>query len=186
MLKLQRPPVTSPGGYATAADFCRIFKGEMKRLYLLAFLLTANHVKAESCFLAAFADAGKTAGVFREFASSWSRRAIIAHAIRLMTPVSSHASETSDLWDETNREVATEVINRVVQMGLLERFVYVLTVLERYGDGKCAALLSCSRAHVAEARVRALEQLWSRIDRYGRVCHLLQPLCVQSIDQRVS
>jgi len=100
MLKLQRPPVTWPGGYATAADFCRIFKGEMKRLYLLAFLLTANHVKAESCFLAAFADAGKTAGVFREFASSWSRRAIIAHAIRLMTPVSSHASETSDLWEE--------------------------------------------------------------------------------------
>jgi len=183
MLKLQRPPVTWPGGYATAADFCRIFKGEMKRLYLLAFLLTANHVKAEWCFLAALADADKTTRVLTEFASSWSRRAIISHAIRLMKPTSSQESETRDPWDETNGEVATEVINRVAQLSPLERFVYVLSVLERCRDGKCAALLSCSRAHVVEARVRALEQLRSCVDGYGRVWHLFQPLCVQSIDQ---
>lgn len=32
--------------YATHADFCKVFERDMKPLYLLAFLLTANHQDA--------------------------------------------------------------------------------------------------------------------------------------------
>jgi len=37
MLKVERKQA-----YATRADFCQVFKDEMKSLYLLAFLLTAK------------------------------------------------------------------------------------------------------------------------------------------------
>jgi len=161
MLKLERKQGAS-GGYAEPADFCRVFKNEMKSLYLLAFLLTANHVKAEWCFLAAFADAGKETSVFEESASPWSRRAIIAHATRLTAPVSSHASKTSDLWDDTKGDsVASDVIDRLVQLSPLERFGYVLSVLEHYSDAECAALIGCTRAQVMPARLGALERLAS-------------------------
>jgi hypothetical protein len=33
--------------YATAEDFCKLFAEEMTSLYLLVFLLTASHEKAE-------------------------------------------------------------------------------------------------------------------------------------------
>src|SRR5215831_6827223 len=136
-MNLERKQGTWHGGYATPADFCQVFQNEMRRLYMLAFLLTANYIKAERCFLAALADAGKETSVFKEFASSWSRRAIIAHATLLTPPVSSHASETSDLWDETKcGSIASDLINRLVQLGPLERFAYVLSVLERYRDGE--------------------------------------------------
>ena len=37
--------------YATHADFCDVFRNDTKRLYLLAFLLTANHEESEQCFV---------------------------------------------------------------------------------------------------------------------------------------
>ena len=40
--------------YATGADSCRIFSENMKGLYLLALLLTADPVRAEQCFVARF------------------------------------------------------------------------------------------------------------------------------------
>jgi hypothetical protein len=36
--------------YAKHADFCEVFQRDMKPLYLLAFLLTANHKEAERWF----------------------------------------------------------------------------------------------------------------------------------------
>jgi DNA-directed RNA polymerase specialized sigma24 family protein len=160
LLKLHRKEETWQRAYATRADFCRIFNAEMKPLYLLAFLLTANHRKAEQCFLAAFADAGKGAVVFREFAASWSRRAVIANAIRLTAPTSSRSDANSDLWQGTGSDLtAMHIINRVAQLSRLERFVFVLCVLERYRDVECAKLLGCARGDVVEARVRALENL---------------------------
>src|SRR2546426_1008725 len=84
--------------YATRADFCRIFQDEMKPLYLLAFLLTADHAKAEQCFVAGIADVVEGNPVFREWAHSWSRRTIIKNAIRILSPVSSQTEPHRDLW----------------------------------------------------------------------------------------
>jgi len=40
-----------------------------------------------------------------------------------------------------------------------ERFVYVLSVLERYPDQKCAALLDTSAQEILETRIRALQHI---------------------------
>src|SRR5262249_44005179 len=139
MLKVERKQESEPDAFASPADFCRIFKEEMKRLYLLAFMLTANHVKAEECFLAALSEAGKASSVFRELATSWSRRLIIAHAIRLTAPTGPWPVGARDPWhDREDHSSATDVINRVTRLRPLERFVFVLSVLERYGDVECA------------------------------------------------
>jgi len=144
--------------YATRADFCRIFRNEMKTLYLLAFLLTGNRAKAEQCFLAALADVGNETFVLRQFAAFWSRRAIIVNAIRSTAPWF-YQDGTSDIWDGSEDESVTGVINRLLQLGALERFVFVLSVLEGYRDAECATLLCCVPADVMQARMRALQNL---------------------------
>jgi len=160
MLKLKQEQKAWQGVHATRADFCRIFQAEMKPLYLLAFLLTADHVKAERCFLAALADASNETVVFSEFATTWSRRAIIINAIRLTAPASTQANETGDLWNGTEDDlVATRVINGLTQLSALERFAFVLSVLEGYRDFECELLLGCPRGEVTQARMRALQKL---------------------------
>src|SRR3979411_1415809 len=72
--------------YAVAGDFCRIFAEDMNGLYLLSFLLTANRVKAEQCFVSGLEDSVGANRVFKEWARSWTRRAIIQNAIRMMQP----------------------------------------------------------------------------------------------------
>jgi hypothetical protein len=47
-----------PIPYATAIDFSRTFTEELHSLYLLSLLLTADHDKAEECFVSAMGDCG--------------------------------------------------------------------------------------------------------------------------------
>jgi hypothetical protein len=61
---------------ATRTDFCRIFRDDMKSLYLLALVLTADHEKAEQCFVAGLADSVEGNAVFKEWAAAWARRTI--------------------------------------------------------------------------------------------------------------
>jgi len=158
MSKLEQKQTPWQREFATHTDFCRIFRDEMTSLYLLAFLLTGNHAKAEQCFLAALADVGNHI-VFRPFAGSWSRRAIIVNAIRLTAPSSYQADGMSDLWDENEDESSTGLINRLARLRALERVVFVLSVLEGYRDAECAMLLGCLRAEVIQARMCALQDL---------------------------
>jgi hypothetical protein len=58
------------GEYATADDFRRIFDENMNSLYLLAFLLTADHGRAEQCFVSGLEDAVGGNPVFKEWAHS--------------------------------------------------------------------------------------------------------------------
>jgi len=53
--------------YATGTDFCDAFVTSTDSSYLLAFLLTANHEAAESCFVAALDQAFKANAVFKEW-----------------------------------------------------------------------------------------------------------------------
>jgi hypothetical protein len=47
----------------------------------------------------------------------------------------------------------------VLQLEPFERFVYVMSVLERYSDLDCTVLLGCARRDVIAARIRALQQI---------------------------
>src|SRR5258708_35297021 len=82
MPEQQRSPTA--GETASTDDFRRIFDENMSSLYLLAFLLTADHGRAEQCFVSGLEDAVGSNPVFKEWAHSWARRVIIQNAVRLI------------------------------------------------------------------------------------------------------
>src|ERR1700737_1577668 len=77
---------TGPMSYASSGDFCRIFHEETDSLYQLSFLLTAERDKAQQCFVSGLEDSLKGSRVFKEWARSWARRAIIQNAVRVINP----------------------------------------------------------------------------------------------------
>src|SRR5260370_10712368 len=78
--------LTKPTEYASRADFRQIFDEDMHGLYLLSFLLTADHEKAEQCFVSGLEDAVNGNPVFKEWARSWARRGILQNAVRAINP----------------------------------------------------------------------------------------------------
>ena len=78
--------INSPMPYASNGDFQRIFHEDMNGLYLLSFLLTADHEKAEQCFVSGLEDAVNGNRVFKEWARSWARRVIIKNAVKVINP----------------------------------------------------------------------------------------------------
>lgn len=154
--------------YASSADFCRIFQEDMNDLYLLSFLLTADRTKAEQCFVSGLEDSVQGNHVFKEWARSWARRAIIQNAVRVIDPrpaEGSRYSSSAPVNDEKTLPAGHPVeIAAVLQLEPFERFVYVMVVLERYSDQDCSVLLGCARRDVLAARVRALQQLGTAME----------------------
>jgi DNA-directed RNA polymerase specialized sigma24 family protein len=163
--------IVSSGAYASAADFERIFTEDMGGLYLLSLLLTGDRDRAEECFVAGVGEATKRNRVFKEWARSWARRTIVLSAIRLVglrqlsgrttpRPASSRGLQDVPLALEAE-------VRAILELAPLERFVFVMSVLERYSEHDCSILLGCSRRDVAAALDRALQHL-------GRLMNLHQ------------
>lgn len=143
--------------YAAETDFCRIFHGDMKNLYLLSLLLTANADKAEQCFVSGLDDCLTGNQVFKEWAQSWARRMIIKNAIRLIAPQSSGA-EANRGGAQTQPELRAELA-AVLSLEPFERFAFVMSVLEGYSDRECTLLLGCTRESLVVARSTALQKI---------------------------
>jgi len=154
--------ITAPTQYATSADFRQIFHDEMEGLYLLSFLLTADREKAEQCFVSGIEDSIKGNPVFKEWARSWARRVIIENAIRVIKPRPMEKTRSS-ISDGGGKTLAAEQAEIALVLALepFERFVYVMSVLERYSDHDCSILLGCARLEVTAARIRSVQQLGS-------------------------
>ena len=165
--------ITRAREYATTDDFRRIFDENMHSLYLLAFLLTADHGRAERCFVSGLEDAVGGNPVFREWAHSWARRVIMQNAVRLIKPrlddgggrLSSASVDTEYKTLPAERHVE---VSAVFGLEPFERIVYVMTVLEHYSDYECSLLLGCARRDVLPARTRALEQIASHAELHDR------------------
>ena len=159
----RRPPISTETSraYATRIEFCRVFAENMDSMHLLSFLLTADQTKAEECFVSGLEDCVEGTYVFRDWAQSWARRAIIQNAIRMLAPRKNH-STVADVPNDAvscsfGRTHDTDyAIARILRLEHFERFVLVLSVLERYSDQDCSVLLGCSRQDVGETRMRAL------------------------------
>src|SRR5271166_3960907 len=82
-------------GYVTRADVCRTFKQDMKSLYLLSLLLTAEQRSAERCFVSSLGDCLDMRPVFKEWTDSWTRRIVLQNAIRILKPAMDDADEGS-------------------------------------------------------------------------------------------
>jgi hypothetical protein len=138
--------------YATSDDFRRLFTEGLAGVHLLSYLLTGNREKAEQCFVGGLEDCLKTKSVFKERVRSWTRRAIVQNAIRMMSPRPNHAARTiacpspGDKLQNPQEQYAA--IAPVLALGDFKRFVFVWSVLERYSDQDCYVLLSCSRKEV--------------------------------------
>lgn len=145
--------------YAAAADFCRIFEKDMNRLYRLSFLLTGDRALAEKCFVSGLEDARNSNPVFKEWADSWARRTIIRNAIQLIAPRAVDDREQVAIAEEMAARVEPAELAAVLALPAFERFVFVMSVLERYSEQECSLLLGCTRADVVAARSRALRQL---------------------------
>jgi DNA-directed RNA polymerase specialized sigma24 family protein len=165
----QAKHITRAAAYANSDDFRRIFDENMNSLYLLAFLLTADHGWAEQCFVSGLEDAVGGNPVFREWAHSWARRVIIQNAVRLINPRPDNGSGRSRSAS-LNSDYKTLPVERHVEVSAVlglepfERIVYVMTVLEHYSDHECSLLMGCARRDVLPARTRALEQIGRQVE----------------------
>jgi len=164
--------ITRPKPYASRDDFRRVFDEDMNSLYLLSFLLTADHKKAEQCFVSGLEDAVEGNPVFKEWARSWARRVIIVNAVRVINPrpmEENGRSSSASIGSNGKRPPVEQVeIAAVLALEPFERFVYVMTVLERYSDQDCSLLLSCARRDIVAARTRAFEQIGSAMASHSR------------------
>ncbi len=145
--------------YATGADFCRIFRDDVNRLYTLSFLLTADSAAAEKCFVQGLEDSKKGNPVFKEWAESWARRTVVANAIRTVRPrpernvVSRKSSQCAEAM------TMREEIAAIIVLPAFERFAFVMSVLEGYSDRECSLLLNCAGGELVAARTRALQEI---------------------------
>jgi DNA-directed RNA polymerase specialized sigma24 family protein len=149
--------------YASPADFEQIFTEDMGGLYLLSLLLAGDRLRAEECFVAGVAESTKGNRVFKEWARSWVRRTIIQTAIRLIAPRQRSGRATQNAVSPRDLNyvpLASEAeVCAILELAPLERFVFVMSVLEHYSDHDCSILLGCSRRDVAAALARALQHL---------------------------
>ena len=152
---------TGPTSYASKRDFCRIFHEETDSLYQLSFLLTAERGKAEQCFVSGLEDSLKGSRVFKEWARSWARRAIIQNAVRVINPRPMEAKRPFELqpqWQNAGSG-AGQRLTRFLNSHRSSALSFVISVLEHYSDQDCSVLLGCSRRDVIAARIRALQQI---------------------------
>lgn len=153
--------------YASFGDFCRIHVEQMNSLYLLSLLLTADPQKAEQCFISGFDDCVSNRFVFKERASFWARRSIILQAIRLLCPRPYDERELNKTKLLPSRgPVPTEVrtppnFARIVELDTFERFIFIMSVLEKYSVQECSLLLGCFRGDVIRTRTAAIRHLAS-------------------------
>jgi membrane protein DedA with SNARE-associated domain len=151
--------------YTTRGDFCRVFYEQTDSLYHLSFLLTADQEKAQQCFVSGLEDCVKGNSVFKEWARSWARRAIIQGAVRVIhpRPIQEHAPTS---FGSNDKMLAAEPpeLAAVLLLDAFERFVYVISVLEHYSDHDCSLFLGCAQRDVVAGRVRALQQTGSAME----------------------
>ena len=163
MTEENRKKTVNAGQYATVADFKRIFTEDVNSFYLLSLLLTGNPENAEQCFVEGIGESTKGNHVFKEWARSWARRTIIQSAIRLINPRQRSLTAT---WTAGGTRVMERVpivlhdeVHAILDLAPLDRFVFVMSVLEHYSDNDCSLLLGCTRKEIAPARTRAMQRL---------------------------
>jgi hypothetical protein len=166
--------ITGPARYASSDDFRQVFDEHMNSLYLLAFLLTADQDMAERCFVSGLEDAVQGNPVFKQWAQSWARRAVIRNAARVVGPRpergNGHIQSSSDPVNSNGKVLpSAQPVEIASVLGLepFERFVDVITVLESYSDQDCAVLLGCLRRNVLAARTHALQQIASEAAKHS-------------------
>jgi DNA-directed RNA polymerase specialized sigma24 family protein len=150
----------SARGTRSITDFCQLFAAEIDSLYSLALLLTAGHDSAEACVFAGLDNCLRGMPVAESSARSWSRWNVITHANSMLSdPWECHTPLLDSELEEEGRRV-----NAITRLAPMERFAFVVSVLEGYSVSDCANLLRCTEDEVIQARGRAMQNLASELD----------------------
>jgi DNA-directed RNA polymerase specialized sigma24 family protein len=154
------------GDYARKEEFVSVFECELVGLQRLALLLTANSEAVKRCLTRAFRECISSSSVSKEWALSWTRRVVIRNAISLV--MSSGRESLVNTKDETgnglvaySHDDSPAVIadyESILDLPELDRFVFVICVLERYSMYDCALLLDRSLRDINEALHRVGNQ----------------------------
>jgi hypothetical protein len=158
-------PASDQSGYATAEQFRKLLREDPNGLYLLAFLLTANHERAEQCFVAGLDDCVDANAVFQEWAASWARRVIVCNAIRIVAPHKGQLQPAESAYQPSGKRSVLEMpvqegpFASILRLDDFERFVYVLSVIEGLSDQECAVLLGISWKEIRESRAIAVQHV---------------------------
>ena len=165
----KQPEQFTPG-YAKCSDFCGLLITDLRGLYLLAFVLTGSHAEAEQCFLATVGDTVRANCVFEGWERSWSKRCLIINAIRLVFSAPAARGWKLESWSTVDFESrGSSTANALSRLSPpLQRFVFVMSVLERYSVHECALLLGRTPRDVAGARIDAFRQLPSIETRFTK------------------
>ena len=146
-------------GYAMRADVCRTFRQDMKSLYLLSLLLTAERHSAEQCFVSSLGDCLDMRPVFKEWTDFSTRRIVLQNAIRMSRRAMNNMDEASPSRLSSLPSELNPALRAVLRLNTFERFVFVMSVLEGYSDRECSLLLRSSKRDVVAAKAKALEHL---------------------------
>jgi hypothetical protein len=105
-------------------------------------------------------EAPKGKMVFREWVHSWTRLTLIKVAIRDVLQGSWRTVQKHDhWWEKPNETGVVAAIEAVTHLADVERFVFVMSVLEGYSAKECSLLLNCGIEAVLTKRTRALSEL---------------------------
>jgi len=157
-LNAHEPSKNMSRQFATSADFCELLMDESRGLYLLSILLTADHEKAERCFIVGPDECINRHSAFHEWAHSWARWMIVRNAVRMLTPNPGPCgTESTAAFAATSLQYP--FLARVLALEDFERLVYVLSVLKEYPDQNCADLLGVSPQRIRETRICAKKHI---------------------------
>jgi hypothetical protein len=144
--------------FATSADFGELFMDDSHWLCLLSILRTADHEKAERCFIVGPGECINGNSVFHEWAHSWSRWMTVRNAVRLLTLIPGPCvPESSATFAATSLQ--DPFLARVLVLEDFERLVYGLSALEEYPDQNCAVLSGVSPQRIRETRIPTLRHI---------------------------
>jgi|SRR5208337_246523 len=157
MFHPERPKIASfRTEYAKRVDFCDAFERNIKPFYLLAFLLTTNNKEAEQCLASTIEESCEENVIFKAWMGSWIKRCLIKKAIHIVFSGLARSDEQRNLWSKEPGELrVSNVVNAVTKLKALERFVFVMSVLEGYSSRECSMLLDCSMESIVQLQVRA-------------------------------
>jgi hypothetical protein len=103
-----------------------------------------------------------------DWARSWARRTILEHAIRMIMPAPEQTDSSSSINLKSAISGKNNLFAAVVALSAFERFVFVMSVLEKQSDEDCSVLLGCSRRDVIIARELVLKRLANNDHSYDR------------------
>jgi hypothetical protein len=93
----------------------------------------------------------------------WVRRSMILHAIQLLCPRQNHEHQSNEVRLSIG-EISAEVraypnLVGIVRLNSFERFVFIMSILEKYSDQECSFFLGCFLRDVINAWIAAFRHL---------------------------